>query len=35
MVAARYDNATMKVELWQKDMKIIGEFATRLGAATP
>ncbi|HSU62447.1 MAG TPA: NAD(P)-dependent oxidoreductase, partial [Burkholderiales bacterium] len=35
MVAGRYDRATMKVEVWQKDMKIIGEFATRLGVPTP
>jgi L-threonate 2-dehydrogenase len=35
MIAGRYDEATMKVEVWQKDMKIIGEFAARLGAATP
>lgn len=35
MVAGRYDDATMKVEVWQKDMKIIGEFATRLGVPTP
>jgi 3-hydroxyisobutyrate dehydrogenase-like beta-hydroxyacid dehydrogenase len=35
MVAGRYDNATMKNEVWQKDMKIIGEFATRLGVPTP
>jgi putative dehydrogenase len=34
MVAGRYDDATMKVELWQKDMKIIGEYATRLGVPT-
>jgi 3-hydroxyisobutyrate dehydrogenase-like beta-hydroxyacid dehydrogenase len=25
----------MKVEIWQKDMKIIGEFAARLGCPTP
>ena len=30
MVAGRYDDPTMKVGLWQKDMKIIGEYATRL-----
>ena len=30
MVAGRYDEPTMKVGLWQKDMKIIGEYATRL-----
>lgn len=35
MVAGRYDHATMKVEVWQKDMKIIGEYATRLGVAAP
>jgi len=35
MVAGRYDDATMKVEVWQKDMKIIGEFAARLGVPTP
>jgi putative dehydrogenase len=35
MVAGRYDDATMKVEVWQKDMKIIGEWATRLGVPTP
>jgi 3-hydroxyisobutyrate dehydrogenase-like beta-hydroxyacid dehydrogenase len=34
MVAGRYDEATMKVEVWQKDMKIIGEYATRLGVPT-
>jgi 3-hydroxyisobutyrate dehydrogenase-like beta-hydroxyacid dehydrogenase len=35
MVAGRYDDATMKVEVWQKDMKIIGDYATRLGVPTP
>jgi 3-hydroxyisobutyrate dehydrogenase-like beta-hydroxyacid dehydrogenase len=35
MVAARYGEATMKNELWQKDMKIIGEFAASLGVPTP
>jgi L-threonate 2-dehydrogenase len=35
MVAGRYGDATMKVEVWQKDMKIIAEFAARLGVATP
>ena len=35
MVAGRYDEATMKVQLWQKDMKIIGEYATKLGVPTP
>jgi len=35
MVAGRYDDASMKVEVWQKDMKIIGEFAAALGVPTP
>jgi 3-hydroxyisobutyrate dehydrogenase-like beta-hydroxyacid dehydrogenase len=35
MVAGRYGEATMKVEVWQKDMKIIGEYATKLGVPTP
>ncbi len=35
MVAGNYGEATMKVEVWQKDMKIIGEYATRLGVPTP
>jgi 3-hydroxyisobutyrate dehydrogenase-like beta-hydroxyacid dehydrogenase len=35
MVKGRYEEATMKVEVWQKDMKIIGEFAARLGVPTP
>jgi L-threonate 2-dehydrogenase len=35
MVAGRYSDVTMKNEVWQKDMKIIGEFAARLGVPTP
>ena len=35
MVEGRYDEATMKCEVWQKDMHIIGDFAARLGVATP
>jgi 3-hydroxyisobutyrate dehydrogenase-like beta-hydroxyacid dehydrogenase len=35
MVAGRYDDATMKVAIWQKDMKVIGEFAEALGVSTP
>jgi 3-hydroxyisobutyrate dehydrogenase-like beta-hydroxyacid dehydrogenase len=36
MVAGRYgDDVTMKNEIWQKDMKIIGEFAAKLGVPTP
>jgi 3-hydroxyisobutyrate dehydrogenase-like beta-hydroxyacid dehydrogenase len=35
MVKGRYDDATMKVALWQKDMAVIGEFARGLGCPTP
>jgi putative dehydrogenase len=30
-----YLPATMKVDIWQKDMAIIGQFATALGCPTP
>jgi len=35
MVEGRYDAATMKCEVWQKDMHIIADFAAKLGVATP
>jgi len=35
MVKGRYDEPTMKVSIWQKDMDIIGSFARELGAPTP
>jgi 3-hydroxyisobutyrate dehydrogenase-like beta-hydroxyacid dehydrogenase len=35
MVQDRYDDATMKIKLWQKDMDVIGQFAARLGVPTP
>jgi putative dehydrogenase len=35
MVKGRYDVAGMKVGVWQKDMRIIGEFARQLGCPTP
>jgi 3-hydroxyisobutyrate dehydrogenase-like beta-hydroxyacid dehydrogenase len=35
MVKGRYDDATMKVTVWQKDMAVIGEFARALGCPTP
>ena len=35
MVAGDYTEVTMSNQLWQKDMKIIGEFAAALGVATP
>jgi 3-hydroxyisobutyrate dehydrogenase-like beta-hydroxyacid dehydrogenase len=35
MVADRYDEATMKLKVWQKDMSVIGEFAKDIGCPTP
>lgn len=35
MARRRYTPATMKVEVWQKDMKIIGEFVRQLGSPAP
>jgi len=35
MVQNRYDNATMKVSIWQKDMSVINEFARQMGVPTP
>jgi 3-hydroxyisobutyrate dehydrogenase-like beta-hydroxyacid dehydrogenase len=37
MVEDRYDgdNLTMRVSTWQKDMKVIGEFAASIGCPTP
>ena len=35
MVAGDYDAATMKMDLWKKDMDIIGAFARQLGVTLP
>jgi 3-hydroxyisobutyrate dehydrogenase-like beta-hydroxyacid dehydrogenase len=35
MAAGRFAPATMSVGMWQKDMRIIGEFARALGVKTP
>jgi len=35
MVADNYDEATMKMDIWQKDMKVIGDFAASLECPTP
>ncbi len=35
MVADTYEPATMRMEIWQKDMKVIGEFASALKSPTP
>ncbi len=35
MVKSRYDEPTMKVSVWQKDMAVIGGFAHKLACPTP
>jgi L-threonate 2-dehydrogenase len=35
MVKGRYNDATMKVKTWQKDMDVIGQYAAGLGCPTP
>jgi 3-hydroxyisobutyrate dehydrogenase-like beta-hydroxyacid dehydrogenase len=35
MVKGRYDEPTMKIKVWQKDMDVIGEYAAQLGVPTP
>ncbi|HSG64817.1 MAG TPA: NAD(P)-dependent oxidoreductase, partial [Gammaproteobacteria bacterium] len=35
MVNKQYEPATMRLEIWQKDMKLIREFAESLGVDTP
>lgn len=35
MVKNDYSAATMKIDVWKKDMKVIGEFATGLECPTP
>jgi 3-hydroxyisobutyrate dehydrogenase-like beta-hydroxyacid dehydrogenase len=35
MVRNRYDDPTMKVAVWQKDMQVIGDFAEALRCPTP
>src|SRR5262245_29556992 len=35
MVKGRYEAATMKMEIWQKDMAVIGQFARELGCPVP
>ncbi|MBV8747091.1 MAG: NAD(P)-dependent oxidoreductase [Xanthobacteraceae bacterium] len=35
MVADRYEDASMKIKIWQKDLAVIGEHAAQLGCPTP
>jgi 3-hydroxyisobutyrate dehydrogenase-like beta-hydroxyacid dehydrogenase len=35
MVKGKYDDVTMKIDVWQKDMQVIGDFARRIKVPTP
>jgi 3-hydroxyisobutyrate dehydrogenase-like beta-hydroxyacid dehydrogenase len=35
MVRNRYNQPTMKISVWQKDMAVIGDFARQLRCPTP
>ncbi|MFZ4649087.1 MAG: NAD(P)-dependent oxidoreductase [Rubrivivax sp.] len=35
MIERRYEPATMKIDLWQKDMRVIGDQARAVGCPTP
>jgi len=35
MVTGDYDDVTMRVSVWQKDLEVIGAFAKKLGSPTP
>jgi putative dehydrogenase len=35
MVKGKYNHPTMKIGVWDKDMKVIGAFARKIRAATP
>src|SRR5262245_58057155 len=35
MVRDRYDDASMSIKLWQKDLAVIGDYAAQVGCPTP
>ncbi len=35
MVKGNYDDVTMKIDVWQKDMNVIGDFARKIRVKTP
>ncbi len=35
MVKGKYDNATMKIDVWDKDMQVIGDYARKIKVPTP
>jgi 3-hydroxyisobutyrate dehydrogenase-like beta-hydroxyacid dehydrogenase len=35
MAMGRYDDVTMKISVWDKDMQVIGDYARRIRVPTP
>ena len=35
MVKGRYDDVTMKISVWDKDMQVIGDYARKIRVPTP
>jgi 3-hydroxyisobutyrate dehydrogenase-like beta-hydroxyacid dehydrogenase len=35
MVKGKYDDVTMKIDVWDKDMQVIGDYARKIGVKTP
>ena len=35
MVKGRYNDVTMKIDVWDKDMQVIGDYARKIGVKTP
>ena len=35
MVKGTYDDVTMKIDVWDKDMQVIGDYARKIGVKTP
>ena len=35
MVKGNYRNATMKIDVWDKDMRVIGDYARKIKVPTP
>ena len=35
MVKGKYDTVTMKIDVWDKDMQVIGNYARKIGVKTP
>ena len=35
MVKGKYKNPTMKIDVWDKDMQVIGDYASKIRVPTP